>query len=620
MKKYLLIFTCVVFAFAYTSCNEYLDKAPDAGLTSEDIFKSYDKFQGFIEEGYYCMQDPMTSFTSSIFNFGDDLLMPRSDFMGAVNSDYRSWERSQECIFYANSNFKYVANAKPTSDGNSIVGYWDGGWLGIRNMNIALENVNKLVIPYKGAPIQEQKDLIEGQALFLRAYFNFHIIRVWGGMPYITRVLKADEQLNFPRLTYAQTSDSIEKDLLRAVDKLPIDWDQTATGQITIGTNSGRITKGAAYALLGKAMLYAGSPLMNGASNGPGGYIYNKEYCKKAVKYFGEILKLSAITGGNVYDLLPWSNYSDNFYAFNGLIPSSGKENIISPPLLARLRETHIGDMYNSMGGWTLGCGPLENYVENFGMNNGENFNPTIYDTPAINPWQNRDPRFYKNIVTDGATLMYNSANAKPATSAQFYIGGRDRNGNGNSDTGYGWQKFRDSTIYSSHPTNQWSSTINRRLPNIRLADVYLMYAEAVNEAYGCNVSPADVDPNVQTCKIKAWEAVKAVRDRVLLPDGTSLPLPLHLYATDADLRETIRRERAVELAFEGHRWYDLRRWYVADKPEYMRVDVLDFDKNHTYFKIRSYAKKNFDKKHYWMPIKDSQTQIYKGFGQNPGW
>ena len=608
-RIFYILFVGLFANIALTSCADYLNKSPEAGLTSDDIFKSFDKFQGFIEEGYWYMEDPMTSFTSAIFNFGDDIYMPRADFMGTTNSDYRAWETSQVCIFYANA-YKYAPTNGSNTDGFSQVGYWDGGWAGIRKANIALANIDKLVIPYKGAPLQEQKDLIEGQALFLRAYLQFHIIRVWGGMPYITTQLFPADPMKFPRLNYAQSSDMIEKDLLRAAELLPADWDQTATGQITAGNNAGRFTKGAAYALLGKVMLYAGSPLMNGESTG--NYTYNKDYCAKASKYFAEVLKLSAITGGTVYDLLPWSNYSDNFYAYQNIIPCSGKEGVFTPPILAHLRKTHIGDFLNSMGGWGLGCGPLENYVQYFGMNNGENFDPNVYNTPSINPWANRDPRFYKDIVTDGSTLMYNPGGNPKAIPSQFYLGGRDRNGWGNSDTGYGWQKFRDSTLYASSPT-QWSSNINRRLPNIRLADVYLMYAEAVNEAYGWNAS----DPAIN---VTAWGAVQAVRNRVLLPNGTPLPFLAKFYNSDASLRETIRRERAVELAFEGHRWYDLRRWYVSDQPEYMRMDVLDFDKAHTYFKIRPIATKVFQKKHFWFPIKDSQTQIYTEFGQNPGW
>ncbi|MEI6755242.1 MAG: RagB/SusD family nutrient uptake outer membrane protein [Paludibacter sp.] len=583
-----LIFV-LFFVLGLVSCTDYLDKSPDAGLTDADIFKSYDKFQGFIEDAYNCMTDPSTGFTVSNFNIGDDILQLNTNYLSSINSDYRAWEGSQTCMFYAANGNKYNSNPYlypnnsvnfASGDGYSNLGYWDGSWLGIRKVNIALANLDKLVIPYKAAPLQEQKDLIEGQARFLRAYFHFQIIRCWGGMPYINRVLSQNDNLNFSRLSYAACSDSIEKDLLVAVDKLPINWDDTQTGQITKGTNEGRLTKGAAYALLGKVMLYAGSPLMNGTVTG--NYTYNEDYCKKAVKYFGEVIKLSVLGGGTTYDLLPWNNYSTNFYMFNAKIPGRGKEGILNTPNIAHARRTHIGDMLTSMGGWgNSGCGPLENYVQYFGMNDGTNFDPNIYNIPGANPWANRDPRFYKNIVYDGATLTKTTV----ATPAQFYLGGVDRGGAGKSDTGYGWQKFRDSTIWASGGANGWSSTISRCVPVIRLADVYLMYAEAVNEAFGFNADPASVDPTITDCHVNAIDAVQAVRDRVLNTDGTSLPLPPSFYTSTDVLRETIRRERAVELAFESHRWFDLRRWYVADKPEYMRIDVLDFDQTHTYTK-----------------------------------
>jgi hypothetical protein len=610
------------------SCSDYLDKSPEAGLTEADIFKSYNKYQGFIEDAYNCMADPMTNAATININFGDDILQVHNNYLPTMSNDYRIWEKSITYVFYANPNSvngipaKFNSNpyinvtgtSATNGDGYSNLGYWDGGWLGIRKVNIALANLDKMTVAYKDAPLQEQKDLIEGQAYFLRAFFYFQIIRVWGGMPYITKVLKPTDDLNFPRLSYASCSDSIEKDLLKAIEKLPISWDQTQTGKITVGTNEGRLTKGAAYALLGKVMLYAGSPLMNGTVTGS--YTYNQNYCKKAVKYFGEVLKLSAIGGGTTYDLLPWSNYSDNFYMFGKKIPGRGKEGILNTPICQHLRRSQIGDEYNSMGGYGSGCGPLESYVQYFGMNDGTNFDPNVYNTPSINPWANRDPRFYKNIVCDGQTLK----KTNPSTPAQFFLGGIDRGGQGKSDTGYGWQKFRDSTIFANGGSYSWSSDLNRCLPVIRLADVYLMYAEAANEAYGCDVDPAATDPTITNCHIKAWETVKAVRDRVLNSDGSPLALPASFYATTDALRETIRRERAVELAFESHRWFDIRRWYVADQPEYMRADVLDFDQKHTYYKVRSFGKKIFDKKHYWFPLLTSQTQLYPGFYQNPGW
>lgn len=605
--KYISIVFAALFGTVgggLSSCTDYLDKSPEAGLTEGDIFSSFDKFQGYIENAYFCMTDPMSGSGCTNFNIGDDLLQTAAWCYGNVLSDYRAWEKNGN-MFYTNDLPQYDANPWKNGgdDGNSPLGFWDGGWFGIRKVNLALENFDKLIVAYRDCPIEEQRNLIKGQALFLRAYFHFQIIRVWGGMPYVTRSFSATDPLDSKRLTYQQTSDSIEADLLQAAELLPVDWDDTETGQITRGMNQGRLTKGAAYALLGKVMLYAGSPLMNGVSGGD--YGYNKTYCEKAAKYFAEVLKLSEITGGSTYGLLPWNKYRENFLMEYSKIPATGKETLLVPPLIQRMRNSDIGDRFPSTGAWGNGCGPTENYVQNFGMANGKPFNPAVYNTPSINPWADRDPRFYINIVTDGSVIMKRS---NDEVIAQLYVGGRDRGGANRSDTGYGWTKFREAKDYG------WSESVNRRLPMIRLADVYLMYAEAVNEAYGANVAPA-------FCSIKAWEAVKAVRDRVLNADGTSLPFPAELYASTDILRETIRRERAVELAFEGHRWYDLRRWYVAHLPEYKRLDVLDFDENHTYYKVASYSiPKVFDKKHYWMPLKYRQSLISKDFPQNPGW
>ncbi len=606
IKKILNAFLFVLsLSLGFISCTDYLDKSPEAGMSEDDIFKSFDKYQGFIEDGMDCMVDPSRTFTINIFNFGDDLLNTTLNYLSPITGDYRGWEKSEECIFYGRGSGLFGSDIKWNI---TPVGYWHGGWMGIRKANIALANLDKMTVPYKDAPLQEQKDLIEGQARFLRGYFHFHIIRAWGGMPYITKIFTPTDKLDYPRLSYAASSDSIEKDLLIAAKKLPVNWDDTQTGKITLGTNAGRFTKGAAYALLGKVMLYAGSPLMNGSSTG--NYTYNKEYCKKAVKYFWEVLKLSAIGGGSTYDLLPWSNYSDNFFVKNGTIPGTGKEGVLNHFLVQNMNYK-IGDEFDTMGGWGhAGCGPTENYVEYFGMEDGTNFDPAIYNTPSTNPFANRDPRFYKNIIYDG-DLLYKGV------IAQFYLGGVDRGGPGKSQSGYGWRKFRDNSLHGG--TVNWSA-VNQNLPIIRLGDVYLMYAEALNEAYGCNIEPASVDPELSDCHITAVQIVKAVRARVLRTDNTPLPLPESFFADDNALRETIRRERAVELAFESHRWYDLRRWYVGDLPEYKRMDMLDMDVNHTYFKVRSYATKAFEKKHFWLPILDAQIQISNSWKQNPGW
>jgi hypothetical protein len=141
----------------------------------------------------------------------------------------------------------------------------------------------------------------------------------------------------------------------------------------------------------------------------------------------------------------------------------------------------------------------------------------------------------------------------------------------------------------------------------LRLAEVYLNYAEAVNEAFG----PTGSIPG----GITAAAAVNFVRARAGVPNVDQRYLN-----SKEEFREIVRQERAVELAFEGHRWNDIRRWHVAHLPRYKEKYYLEFDKGHTYFKKYLYATSIFEEKHYWLPFEVNQVTLYPGFQQNPGW
>jgi hypothetical protein len=251
------------------------------------------------------------------------------------------------------------------------------------------------------------------------------------------------------------------------------------------------------------------------------------------------------------------------------------------------------------LGGWGIFAAPTENYVENFGMSDGL----TIKDSPLYDPvkrWDNRDPRFEFNILHDAERLVVADC---PDSWAQLYLGGRHRGAN-NSITGYGHTKFKDITCNGYD--NKWGN-YTFEVPFLRLADIYLMYAEAVNEAYG----PAGSAPGGMT----AVEAVNVIRNRATLPD-----VDPRYYASKEEFREFLRQERAVELAFENHRWYDLRRWYVAHLLEYREKYILNFDKDHTYFDRALYLTRVFEEKHYWLPFPTNQVALYPEFTQNPGW
>ncbi len=582
----------VVISFIFTACEEYLDQAPEAEISKQDVFKSLNNYQGFIDDIYQGVVDVTTGRWNMMnYNYGDDVHTGRGASLSTQFDNGNSWYWQDRQFSVFNS-----WDTRNTNElfSNNVRGVWNSGWFNIRNANIALQNLDVLA---EGT--QEDKDILKGQAHFFRAYYHYEILRAWGGMPYIDTVLSPSQELNFPRLSYLETANRVSDDLRKAAELLPVDWDNTNLGQPTVGQNKGRLTKGAAWGYLGKNLLYAASPLMNGVETG--NYTYNEALCQEAVKAFQEVFKLE---DQGYYGLVPWDNYSDNFYKIDRTTPLT-EETIFNNPVYAHKAPVRGEHLLNGLGGWSCFAAPTQNYVEYFGMANGLPIDDPASGFDPDDPWTNRDPRFYYNIELDGDRLV--QTRETPDTYAQFYIGGRHRTINGNqSTTGYGQKKFKHPTI--NNPDAGWrGGRYFYEVPQMRLADIYLMYAEAANEAYG----PNGAVPG----GITALEAINKIRNRANVPDVA----PQH-YTDKETFRETIRRERAVELALESHRWYDLRRWYVAHLPQYTEKYALEFDKDHTFFRKVLIIDRVFEDRHYWLPLPQDNVTLYPEFYQNPGW
>lgn len=587
----------VVCLLLFLGCEDYLDKAPDSDITQEEVFETFIPFQGFVEEMYQCIIDIATRpmWGLGTWTWGDETISENNwDVAFNDNGNYLG-------TVYNTGLSPFFGLTSTASGPRQKRGYWDAGWYGIRKANIALKNIDDC-----SSCTEEQKKLLAGQAYFFRAYFHFEILRAWGGIPYIEQVFSPTDEMRYPRLTYHETAKKITEDLKKAAELLPVDWDQTQTGQPYAGQNKLRLTKGAAYGYLGKNLLYAASPLMNGVSTG--NYSFDTELCKEAATAFQEVIKLA---DQGVYVLEPWEKYSDNFYKVDGTVPL-GKEIIFSNPVSGvggqSSRWEFGAHMLNTHGGYGTYASPTENYVEYFGMANGlPIFEPGSGYDPT-NPWDNRDPRFYYNILKHGDQLVRNFTSSVPEADryAQLHVGGRHRSA-GNSTTGYGYKKF--------HPM-EWNKfdvlPVQRyfQCPKLRLADIYLMYAEAVNEAFGPTAKPTNI-PN----GLSSVEAINIVRRRANVPDVDS-----RFLSNTEIFRDIIWRERAMELAFENHRWYDLRRWYVAHELKYREKYALNFDAGLTYFTKTLYKVKVFDMKHYWLPFQPEQASLYPEFSQNPGW
>ncbi|WP_207423455.1 RagB/SusD family nutrient uptake outer membrane protein [Desertivirga brevis] len=640
MKNYYkLIFAPLLVAMigvSLSSCRKYLDAAPATAISNEEAFKNFRNFQGFTEELYNAVPIISGSTAHNSWNFGEDELwqtndnrlvayrIDQGDFFGIYNSVFGSW-------FNTGGN----ANNNVRGDKGALYGL---AWYGIRKANIGLASLDKLV---DATP--EEKKLIEGQLYFFRGWFHFMLAQYWGGLPYIDVVLPADQAPRIPRLNYHQTADKIAVDLRKAADLLPLDWDQIPAGAATKGNNDRRINKIMALGFLGKNLLWAGSPLMNEESTGVNAY--NADYCKKAADVFAEALKICEAT--NRYRLVPFSNYTEISLTFAkaGLIPGApivnGERYVEAifqenPLENTRFASNQINDYRpQTIRPTGLKVYPTANYISYYGMKNGRPIpNPS---QPQLDPqsgwdpqypWKDRDPRFYHDIMFDGEKAVNNAANVGNNEFRQYaslFTGGHMRTFDGATAafTGYMLSK------YINKLNNNWDGFAGNNnvvvFSFLRLADMYLMYAEAASEGYN---SPQGKAPDYSKTAV---DAVNFVRDRPGLGVGHVAPE----YTVSQDkFREELRRERAVELAYEGHRFVDLRRWKLVDKFPYTLKTAVQFDrvtpnaqvyadpKNARVANFRETVllERKFTSRHYWFPFPTSDVNIYEGFRQNPGW
>ncbi len=600
---YKLLILSLFTGFISTSCEDYLDVPPDATLTEEAIFSNYNTAQGFLDPCYDLISDPNNHALVVTNNIGTESVSSAnaSPVTNAMNLDY----------FRLSTNGRSVWNGQNNNSGAQISlngdGLWDWWPAGCRIANISLSNLDKLT-----NATQEEKDKIEGQALFFRAYLNFEIARAYGTIPYLDE-LYTENNLKQPRhwtdevtgkKDIQAVSEKAARDLQRAAELLPVAWKEN---------NLGRITKGAAYALLAKVLLYAGSPLMNEFSDGPADF--DKEYMNRAAEAAAQVIKLG------VYDLTPWGVdgdvYRGMFTTIDGNVPHT-KESIFQrwvQPMDGQGRG-----VFNNRFGRNYSTGPLgvpqggvENpllqFMDKFEMMDGTQYQPGNaivggYDDNFDKFTNQRDPRFQYNFRLHGEKIgkytTYFNDGGKAFSSdmrAPFLI------------TKY-WYPQVDNQ-------NKQFGNFMYYTPILRLADVYLMYAEAVYEATG------NPDASIGGV-LSARAALNKVRNRAQMPNYNpatySVARTSHgELSSDDPFRLAVRNERCVELAYEGQYWFDLRRWKRSHLLE-KQVYRLQFDKNYTIVSREVQQPYPFESKHYWLPFPTEVTQVYEGFEQNPGW
>lgn len=649
--KTLLLTGCVSLALgtSLSSCQDYLDKEPDSTVSADDAFANFRNFQGFVEEIYNCIPDKEKCNYCPSWNWGDDeIFNPEADGRMTHQVDlgnFRAWESTGNWL---------KRDGASTSTDKFAHGIWNHAWYCIRKCNLGLQNIDKFV-----TGSAEEKKLIEGQLYFFRAWWHEEMMEYFGGMPYVDTFLGDNAEQRLPRLSYQECADRAAADFRKAADLLPINWDKTSAGLATQGKNDLRINKIMALGYLGKTYLWAASPLMkNGAQTGASKngktYDYDQEYAKKAAEAFGELLSL--VEAGQTQYALAEFKYSDIYNheksadansCFSDIFYTK-KQNWKMPGTVEAIFRGPSADFNGSNWNTSKVFGPkvqkvvahdnvihqpTANLVEAYGMANGEPIylvengkyvlNPKSGFDPR-HPFKDRDPRFYHDIVFDGFKYL----NGTPGQYAdlqycQLYTGGNMRPVANASRTGYFIQKLVPHTCNEVDKDYDWGSALHCYLPYMRLADIYLMYAEACAAFGGASGKSSNFGKTAE-------DAINTLRDRC----GAGHVAP-EFVADNHKFMDEVRREREVELSFEGFRFCDLQRWLLLTEApynqkfsqEFDRVESADFYKKHDPkdAQVANYRReliltRNFNAKHYWFPLPIKETQISSEFRQNPGW
>jgi hypothetical protein len=462
---------------------------------------------------------------------------------------------------YSKFNYEgvFLWNKGEVNPDNLSMDSWSGDYGFIRDCNAFFEKIAGV----KGD--DNMKKRMMGEMKFIRAWCYFNLAARYGGVPLITKVYSlSDTDFKANRNTYEECMAFVVKEMDEALSMLPDSYS---------GKDLGRVTKGAALALKSRALLYAASKLNNPAAS--------RDKWQKAADAAKAVIDL------NTYGLYQGSDYKKLF------LEKFNSEIILSYGMNGTDWESYLDVMIapNGYHGWSV-YAPSQNLVDDFEMNNGKMIGEIGSGYDPVNPYVNRDPRF-------NATIIYNGTQFK-GRSAEYFKGGLDspqspvENWNA-SLTGYNWRKYAD----ESHDMDASGSEQNWIV--FRLAEIYLNYAEA---QYELGNEPV------------ARQYLNLVRSR------TSVNMPA-VNAVGIALIETIRHEREIELCFEGHRFYDVRRWKIAAQTENKPIRAVNITKNlngslsYSYFNLQE---RKFLEAHYLFPIPKYEIQKNNQLVQNPGY
>lgn len=642
MKNKIIINLLIGWLVILNAC-DYLNVVPDNVATIDNAFTSREMAEKFLFTCYSYMPAHGNPFSQAFI----------------LGHEFWTYRPSDGNFYHP---FEIIARGNQNIVSPSL-NYWEGLnngkpiFIGLRDCNIFLERMNE-VIP--GLHESEKKRWI-AEVKFLKAYYHYWLLRMYGPIPLIKENLPVSagvEEVQMEREPIDDCFDYIVSLINEAAPELPMLLEN-------ITTESGRATRPIALALKAKVLVEAASPLFNGNTD------YANFKRKDGVEYFSQVYdpikwekaaeacrfaidtchqagyklyehtpvmgeKLvpetqiqmnirNSVTEGSLFNTeVIWSNPNSMSSPLNGGYCHPKVDSSISSVVIFTVRISipmNIAEMFYTSNGV-----PMEEdyewekskkYVERFRVKTA-----TDADRYHIKPGYqtaglhfDREIRFYANIGFDGG-LWY--GNGKVDSDDQWVVEAKLAQAAGKwlahsySITGYFCKKL---VSYLNSFSETRYSSVHYPWPVIRLADLYLLCSEAANEAYG----PLNED---------ATQWINKVRSRAGLEDvetswtNYAKPAYRNKPTTQDGLRDIIQKERLIELANEGHRYWEIRRWKKAREMLSRPIQGWDIDQETAegYYRVTTIFKPEFTSKDYFWPIRETELLRNTNLDQNPGW
>ncbi len=592
------------------SCGKFLDQAPTGEQTKEYIFEDYTRSQRYMDQLYDYLPRTWAN-SSSYFSVSNPGFLESATDMAEYTATYGA----------ANKSFN-VGNWLDNSAYNEISYPWENSYEALRIAYMFLENMDQ----FNNEP-EGRKQTMKGEVEFMIAFYYFELLKRYGGVPLVKKVLDLESDMQIPRSTYDETVEYIVENLDNAIAVLPDEWSQN---------DFGRVHKATAMALKSRVLLYAASPL-NNPENSKDKWKLAAEAARDCIDYCDK-RKMHQLFP--VYEDIFMRGYAEERPEV--IMPVNWGNNVISfNSFIINYGHATPGEGFQGYGSNS----PTQNFVDMFEVivfdETGKAIGTEKFDwnnpEHVANIYKNRDPRFYY-------TVLYNDIywiKRKIETWREGNTYGKDINPKDHlfTRTGYYLRKFWPMECYSYDRPGSC-----RMIPfYIRYGEVILNYAEAMNEAFG-----PDADNLGRSTKITARDAVNRIRARLVSPANENISGPNDPYyrvlverennpdfpvleegmppvpegLSPSEMTERIRNERNIELCFEGHYLYDLLRWKEGENHIGGKVYGVDIVKSGDRFVYsrKLVEERPFDKNRmYRYPIPKNQVYIM-GIDQNPGW